>query len=82
MDGHLKKCLCGKMATDPSRTFRGNFGRFGEVGGIFFFVLNNSSDLPLASRGDAFFTGVFGKVGGVGFLNEFLNRNPILARKK
>lgn len=43
MDGHLKKCLCGKMATDPSRTFRGNFGRFGEMlAGFFFFVLKNS----------------------------------------
>lgn len=75
MDGHLKKCLCGKMATDPSRTFRGN------VGWIFFRV-EKLPDLPLASRGGAFFTGVFGKVGGVGFLNEFLNKNPILARKK
>jgi len=57
-------------------------GRFAEMLAGFFFRVEKLPDLPLASRGGAFFTGVFGKVGGVGFLNEFLNKNPILARKK
>lgn len=81
MDGHVKKCL-GKMATDrsPDVFLRKSSDVLipGKCWLDFFFVLKNS---PIC-RWQVVAVLFFGKVGGVGFLNEFPNRNPILARRK